>query len=70
LRVTAIGIGVGSLLAVAGRQGLASQVPDLKDAPWMLATVAGLLVFLTLLARWVPVRKALAVDPLTALRSE
>jgi putative ABC transport system permease protein len=70
LRVTAIGIGVGSLLAVAASRLLASQVPDLKNSPWMLAAVAGLLLILTILACWVPVRRALAVDPLTALRSE
>ncbi len=70
LRVTTIGIGVGSLLAAFARRLLVSQVPDLQDAPWMLAAVAGLLVFLTLLACWLPVRKALAVDPCTALRLE
>jgi putative ABC transport system permease protein len=70
LRVTAIGIGVGSLLAVAASRLLASQVPDLKNSPRMLAAVAGLLLILTILACWVPVRRALAVDPLTALRSE
>ena len=55
LRVTAIGIGVGSLLAVAASRLLASQAPDLMNSPWMLIAVAG---------------TALAVDPLTALRSE
>ncbi|HYL78583.1 MAG TPA: ABC transporter permease [Bryobacteraceae bacterium] len=70
LRVTGIGITVGSVLSVAAGRLLATQVPGLKDSPWMLAAVAGLLVFMTVLACLVPVRRALAVDPLTALRSE
>jgi putative ABC transport system permease protein len=70
LCVTTIGIGVGSLLAVVANRWLRGQVPDLGESPWMLAAVAGLLLFMTVLACWVPVRRALAVDPLTALRSE
>jgi len=46
------------------------QVYQATDLPWMIATVAGFLVVLTLLACLVPLRKALAVDPLTALRSD
>lgn len=70
LRVTAIGIVVGSLLTVVAGRLLATQVPDLKESPWILGAVAGLLLFLTVLACLVPARRALAVDPLTALRSE
>ena len=36
----------------------------------MLAAVAGLLLVLTLVACWVPVRRALAVDPVAVLRAE
>jgi putative ABC transport system permease protein len=50
LRVTGIGSGVGSLLTTAAGRLLVWQVPGLQDAPWMLAAVAALLVFLTLLA--------------------
>jgi ABC-type antimicrobial peptide transport system permease subunit len=70
LRVTAMGIVVGSVLAIGASRLLAQQVPDLKDSPWMLAAVASLLLVLTVLACWAPIRRALAVDPLTALRSE
>jgi len=52
------------------RRFFAQQVPDPKDSPGMLAGVAALLLVLTALACLVPVRRALAVDPLTALRSE
>jgi predicted permease len=70
LRLTAIGIVMGSLMAVVASRLLAPQVPDIRESPWIVAAVAGLLLFLTVLACWVPVRKALAVDPMAALRSE
>jgi len=70
LRVSAVGIGVGTVLAIVARRFFAQQVPDPRDSPGMLAGVAALLLVLTVLACLVPVRRALAVDPLTALRSE
>ncbi len=70
LRVSAVGIGVGTVLAIVAREFFAQQVPDPRDSPGMLAGVAALLLVLTALACLVPVRRALAVDPLTALRSE
>jgi putative ABC transport system permease protein len=70
LRVTAIGIVVGSLLTVTTGRLLAQQAYQVGDVPWMFAAVAGLLFIVTLLACWVPLRRALAVDPVTALRSE
>jgi predicted lysophospholipase L1 biosynthesis ABC-type transport system permease subunit len=68
--VSAVGIGVGTVLATVARRFFAQQVPDPRDSPGMLAGVAALLLVLTVLACLVPVRRALAVDPLTALRSE
>lgn len=70
LRVTAIGMAVGTLLTIAAGRLLAQQAYPVSDLPWMLAAVAGLLIILTLVACWVPLRRALAVDPVTALRSE
>jgi predicted permease len=70
LRVTAIGIALGTVVANAASRLLEQQVPDLKDSPWILAAVASLLIILTVIACWIPVRRALAVDPLNALRSE
>ena len=69
-RVSAVGIGVRTALAMVARPFFAQQVPDPRNSPWMLAGVATLLLVLTVLACLVPVRSALAVDPLNALRSE
>jgi ABC-type lipoprotein release transport system permease subunit len=70
LRVTAIGMAVGILLTVTA--GRLSRLPTARpgDLSWMIAAVAGFMLVLTLLACWVPMRRALAVDPMTALRSE
>ena len=69
-RVTTIGMAVGALLTLAASRLLSRQAYPMSDLPWMLAAVAGLLSVLTLLACWVPLRRALAVDPVAALRSE
>jgi predicted lysophospholipase L1 biosynthesis ABC-type transport system permease subunit len=88
LRVTAVGIVLGSLVATAINRLSTHTIPDLEvspwdvthvsahaapslnDAPWILAAVAALLLLLTILACWVPIRKALAVDPMMTLRME
>ena len=59
-----------TVLAIVARRFFAQQVPDPRDSPWMLAGVAALMLVLTVLACLVPVRRALAVDPLTVLRGE
>jgi putative ABC transport system permease protein len=69
-RVTAFGIAAGAVLTLAAARLLARQAYPMIDLPWMFAAVAGLLSILTLLACWLPLRRALAVDPVTALRSE
>jgi ABC-type antimicrobial peptide transport system permease subunit len=59
-----------ALLTVMAGRLLAQQAYSVSDLPWMLAAVASLLLILTLLACWVPLRRALALDPVIALRSE
>jgi ABC-type antimicrobial peptide transport system permease subunit len=84
LRVTAIGTVLGALFTVTGGRLLSHKVQvfsnqlqrndvqayQVSDLLWMLAAVASSLIILTLLACWGPLRKALAVDPMTILRSE
>jgi putative ABC transport system permease protein len=69
-RVTAAGMVVGALLTLTAGRLLARQAYQVSDLPWMLAAVASFLSILTLIACWVPLRRALAVDPATALRAE
>jgi predicted permease len=70
LRLAGIGILLGTLLTVALNRLLGGQVPSLGEAPWILPAFAGGVVVLTVVACWLPARRALAVDPLTALRAE
>jgi len=69
-RVTAIGIVVGALLTVVLGHMLAQQSSELRDLPWMVSGIAAALLLVTLAACWVPLRTALRVDPVMALRSE
>jgi putative ABC transport system permease protein len=70
LRITAIGIAGGAVLAIPTGRLLTQQVGDVAGAPWMIASVALLLLVMTVIACWIPMRKALRVDPLSALRTE
>jgi predicted permease len=69
LRVTAMGVLLGTVFALVASRFLA-QAYQVRDLPWLLAGVAGLLIVLTALACWMPLRRALAVDPMTTLRAE
>ena len=83
-RITAVGVAFGALLTTTGGRLLTRgiqvagnqvqrndvQVYRIGDLTWMIAAVASLLLILTLLACWAPLRRALAVDPMTTLRSE
>jgi predicted permease len=69
-RVTASGMAVGAVLTLTAGRLLARQAYQVSDLPWMFAAVAGLLSLLTLVACWIPLRRALAVDPVAALRLE
>jgi predicted permease len=67
--------GIGLLLGLAGAYGLGkfleSFMPRLAASdPFAIVDVAGLLLAVALLACWFPARRAMKVDPITALRAE
>jgi len=71
MRWTAAGILIGLLGSVAATRWLRSllyQVPE-RD-PWTLAITVAVLLVVSLLAAWFPSRRALSVNPLTALKQE
>jgi predicted permease len=67
----AIGIAIGGVLALAASQVLGSLLLGVSPAD-PLTFVAITLLFLgtTLLATWAPARRAMAIDPVRALRAE
>jgi len=61
---------LGTLLTLTANRLLTQQAYEVSDPPWTFAAAARSLFILTLLACWVRLRRALDVDPVTALRSE
>ncbi len=69
--MTAIGIGIGLAAAAGLSRFLRSVLYEVTPGdPFTYAAVAGLLLTVALAATWLPARRATAVDPLIALRSE
>jgi ABC-type antimicrobial peptide transport system permease subunit len=71
IRWTAVGVLIGlfgSLAASRWLRSLLYQVPE-RD-PWTLAITIAVLLVVAFLAVWFPSRRALRVDPLTALKQE
>jgi len=71
VRLTAIGLGVGVALAMGFSRSLAGLLfgSTATDAATFAAVVA-LLAAVSMLAMWLPARRASRVDPLVALRYE
>ena len=69
-RVTLTGMAIGTVLVLALSRVVERQAYPVGDLPWIFASVLGLLSMMTLIACWVPARRALDVDPLAALRAE
>lgn len=72
LRLGALGVTIGALLALAAGRYLEAFVAGNVRARDPLTIAAAMLVFLvvTALAAWIPARRASRVDPLTAIRTE
>jgi ABC-type antimicrobial peptide transport system permease subunit len=71
LRLAAIGIGiglVGSYLLTGTLQTLLYDVSPID--PWVLAMTCVAVLLVTAFASYIPARRALAVDPMSALRAE
>ena len=71
LVTAAVGIGMGLVAAFALTRLIASFLYGVSPTdPWTAVAVAGLLLAVTVLAAFVPARRAAGVDPVTALRAE
>lgn len=71
MRLTAIGLGVGLVLAAGAGQLLRSQILDVSPLdPVTFVAVIALLAAVAFLAAWLPARRAARVDPIIALQSE
>lgn len=71
LGLTLAGAGVGALAALAATRLLASMLYLVSPTdPRTFAAVPAVLTVVGLLAAWLPARRALAIDPITALREE
>lgn len=71
VRMTAVGLAVGLASALALSRLLASLLFGITPRdPATYAAVATLLATVTLLACWIPARRAARVDPLAAIRTE
>ncbi|HEX8209906.1 MAG TPA: ABC transporter permease [Longimicrobium sp.] len=70
-RLAAIGVAVGVAIALGASQLLSTLLFGVGAAdPLTYGGVAALLLGMTLLATWIPARRASRVDPMVALRSE
>jgi putative ABC transport system permease protein len=70
-RLTVTGLGCGLLLAFAMARGLRSLLQGVTPTdPLVFAGVAGTIALVALVSSWLPARRAIQVDPMTALREE
>jgi putative ABC transport system permease protein len=71
ISLTAVGLGVGLVASVAGSQAISGMLFGVSRLdPLTYASVTVMLVVVTLVACWVPARRATRVDPTEALRAE
>jgi putative ABC transport system permease protein len=66
-----VGLAIGLIGAFFLTRTMSSLLFEVQhDDPVIFCTVSALLVFVTLLASWLPARRAAKVDPIVALRCE
>ncbi|NTX56616.1 hypothetical protein, partial [Myxococcus sp. CA039A] len=66
-----LGVGVGLVMSLGLAHLLGSMLYGVTAYdPWTFTAVAALLGGVTLLATWLPARRASRVDPIVSLRSE
>ncbi len=71
LRLGALGVALGVLGAIGATRLLASLVYQVSTTdPLTLAVTAAVLIGATVLASWIPARRATRIDPAVALRVE
>ncbi len=71
LRLTLVGAVLGLLAAIALARGLSSLLFDVSPAdPWAYAGVAALVCAASIVAAWLPARRAERCDPMQALRGD
>ncbi len=71
VRQAALGVAIGLCGALATAQLLSSQLYGVSARdPLTYLGIAGLLALVALVASWLPARRAMRVDPATALRAE
>jgi putative ABC transport system permease protein len=71
LNLSVIGIVLGAIGAFALTRVLASMLVEVKPTdPVTFVSVAGLFLFIAVLASWIPALRAAGLDPTTALRNE
>jgi putative ABC transport system permease protein len=71
LKLALLGVFAGALLALGATRLIASFLYSVKPSdPLTYSAVAATLLFVALLAAFLPARRATKVDPLTALRYE
>lgn len=69
--MSAVGLGVGLPISLAASRLVASQLYGLQPHdPVTLVSASLIIAFVSLLAGWIPARRAARIDPLTALRYE